>query len=52
MRIGEGIELNSSASLESRVHSNSPDEFKLALRKFMLYLWEVKSAQLHGQIEK
>lgn len=52
MRIGEGIMMASIITIDSRVHFNNPDDFKPALRRFILYMWEVKSAQLRGQVEK
>jgi len=38
--------------IESRVHYNNPDEFKKALRKFMINLWKVKCLQITEQNDK
>jgi hypothetical protein len=39
LQIGEGLIMNCDTYIETRVHFNNPDEFKLHLRKFIVYLW-------------
>lgn len=44
--------MSCSTFVESRVHFNNPDEFKTHLRRFIVGLWDVKTNQLKGQIDK